>query len=119
MMLRLGINRSLWIFGVLQALSTACFAILAQAGNVVSLLAGVIGVCGQTLDRRERRSVGLFGADLTGPDCLAAPVDRAGTANPEPASVFGSGKPEVVAQDPQERDVRRDLGRPLFAVDDE
>ena len=42
MMLRLGINRSLWIFGVLQALSTACFAILAQAGNVVSLLAGVI-----------------------------------------------------------------------------
>ena len=41
-MLRLGINRSLWIFGVLQALSTAGFAILAQAGNVLSLLAAVI-----------------------------------------------------------------------------
>ncbi|VEN74237.1 AmpG family muropeptide MFS transporter [Candidatus Desulfarcum epimagneticum] len=31
-MLRIGINKSLWIAGVLQALSTACFALLAQAG---------------------------------------------------------------------------------------
>jgi len=42
LMLRLGIHRCLWIFGVLQAISTACFAILAQAGSVVALLAGVI-----------------------------------------------------------------------------
>lgn len=42
LMLRLGIHRCLWIFGVLQAISTACFAILAHAGSVVSLLAGVI-----------------------------------------------------------------------------
>jgi PAT family beta-lactamase induction signal transducer AmpG len=41
-MLRLGINRSLWVFGVLQALSTACFAVLARVGHSVPLLSGVI-----------------------------------------------------------------------------
>lgn len=43
LMLRLGINRSLWVFGVLQALSTACFAVLARVGHSVPLLSGVIG----------------------------------------------------------------------------
>jgi len=42
MMLRLGINRSLWIFGVLQALSTAGFALLARIGHSVPMLSGVI-----------------------------------------------------------------------------
>jgi PAT family beta-lactamase induction signal transducer AmpG len=42
MMLRLGINRSLWIFGFLQAASTAGFALLAQVGYSVPLLSGVI-----------------------------------------------------------------------------
>ncbi len=42
MMLKLGINRSLWIFGVLQALSTACFALLLVTGPQVVALAGVI-----------------------------------------------------------------------------
>ncbi|PQP33445.1 AmpG family muropeptide MFS transporter, partial [Desulfobacteraceae bacterium SEEP-SAG9] len=41
-MLRLGINRSLWVFGFLQALSTACFAILARIGHSVAALTGVI-----------------------------------------------------------------------------
>jgi PAT family beta-lactamase induction signal transducer AmpG len=41
-LLKLGINRSLWIFGVLQALSTACFAILARLGNSIPALSGVI-----------------------------------------------------------------------------
>jgi len=41
-MLRLGIPRSLWIFGILQALSTAGFALLAQIGPSLSWLAGVI-----------------------------------------------------------------------------
>ncbi|MDJ0667889.1 MAG: AmpG family muropeptide MFS transporter [Desulfobacterales bacterium] len=40
--LRLGISRCLWIFGVLQALSTACFAVLARAGEHLPTLAGVI-----------------------------------------------------------------------------
>jgi len=42
LMLRLGINRSLWIFGFLQAISTACFALLAWIGHSVSALSGVI-----------------------------------------------------------------------------
>ncbi len=42
MMLRLGINRSLWIFGFLQAASTAGFALLANVGYSVPLLSAVI-----------------------------------------------------------------------------
>ena len=42
LMLRLGINRSLWIFGFLQALSTAGFAVLAQIGTSIPALAAVI-----------------------------------------------------------------------------
>ncbi len=42
LMLQLGINRSLWIFGILQAASTFCFSILAAVGNNISLLSGVI-----------------------------------------------------------------------------
>jgi PAT family beta-lactamase induction signal transducer AmpG len=41
-MLRLGIHRSLWIFGGLQALSTAGFALLARVGHDLPLLSGVI-----------------------------------------------------------------------------
>ena len=42
MMLRLGINRSLWIFGALQAISTAGFAMLATIGHNIVVLSGVI-----------------------------------------------------------------------------
>lgn len=42
LMLRLGINRSLWIFGLLQAVSTAGFALLASIGAHSGALAGVI-----------------------------------------------------------------------------
>ncbi|MBF0301882.1 MAG: AmpG family muropeptide MFS transporter [Desulfamplus sp.] len=42
LMLKLGINRSLWMFGILQALSTACFAWLAMVGHSIPLLSGVI-----------------------------------------------------------------------------
>jgi PAT family beta-lactamase induction signal transducer AmpG len=41
-MLKLGISRSLWIFGILQAVSTAGFAVLAQIGKQLSALATVI-----------------------------------------------------------------------------
>jgi PAT family beta-lactamase induction signal transducer AmpG len=43
LMLKLGINRSLWIFGVLQAASTAGFALLSEAGANLTLLGFVIG----------------------------------------------------------------------------
>jgi PAT family beta-lactamase induction signal transducer AmpG len=42
LMLKMGINRSLWIFGFLQALSTAGFAWLAVVGHSIGLLSGVI-----------------------------------------------------------------------------
>ena len=42
LMLKIGINRSLWIFGFLQALSTAGFAWLAVVGHSIGLLSGVI-----------------------------------------------------------------------------
>ncbi len=40
--LRVGIISSLWLFGILQAISTAGFVLLALLGNSLSLLAGVI-----------------------------------------------------------------------------
>ena len=42
LMIRLGIHRSLWVFGFLQALSTAFFAVLARFGHHVGLLSSVI-----------------------------------------------------------------------------
>jgi PAT family beta-lactamase induction signal transducer AmpG len=42
MILRLGIHRSLWLFGILQAASTACFALLVWVGHELVWLAGVI-----------------------------------------------------------------------------
>jgi PAT family beta-lactamase induction signal transducer AmpG len=42
LLLKLGIHRGLWIFGILQALSTACFAILARIGYNISMLGVVI-----------------------------------------------------------------------------
>ncbi len=42
LLLKLGINRGLWIFGILQALSTAGFAILARIGYNIAILSGVI-----------------------------------------------------------------------------
>ena len=42
LMIRLGINRSLWVFGALQAVSTAGFMVLAQIGPSVSALTAVI-----------------------------------------------------------------------------
>jgi PAT family beta-lactamase induction signal transducer AmpG len=41
-MLRIEINRSLWVFGFLQAVSTAGFAVLARVGNSLPLLSTVI-----------------------------------------------------------------------------
>ena len=42
LMLRLGIRRSLWIFGFLQAISTGCFALLVKTGHNIVALAFVI-----------------------------------------------------------------------------
>jgi PAT family beta-lactamase induction signal transducer AmpG len=44
LMLRLGIQRSLWVFGLLQAISTAGFAVLARLGGSLAALSGVIAL---------------------------------------------------------------------------
>ncbi len=41
-MLRLGIHKSLWLFGLLQMVSTAGFALLARLGHSLPVLAGVV-----------------------------------------------------------------------------
>jgi PAT family beta-lactamase induction signal transducer AmpG len=41
-MIRLGINRSLWVFGILQAVSTACFVFLSRTGHSIPVLSAVI-----------------------------------------------------------------------------
>ena len=40
--LRIGLYRGLWVFGILQAISTACFALLPQMGHCIPALACVI-----------------------------------------------------------------------------
>ena len=42
MMIRIGITRSLWVFGFLQSVSTAGFALLANIGYSIPALSGVI-----------------------------------------------------------------------------
>lgn len=44
LILRWGINRALWIFGILQMLSTFGFVVLAQIGHDVSALSAVIAI---------------------------------------------------------------------------
>jgi len=41
--LKLGMYNSLWVFGILQSLSTACFALLAHAGHNITALTAIIG----------------------------------------------------------------------------
>ncbi len=41
--LKIGMYASLWVFGILQSLSTACFALLAHFGSSIPALAAVIG----------------------------------------------------------------------------
>ncbi len=43
-MLRMGVNKSLWVFGVVQASVTLCFWVLAQSGNNPWVLGGVIAL---------------------------------------------------------------------------
>jgi PAT family beta-lactamase induction signal transducer AmpG len=43
LMIKIGIARSLWVFGFLQAVSTMCFVLLSQLGASIPMLAVVIG----------------------------------------------------------------------------
>ena len=69
-MLRLGVFRSLWIFGILQAVSTFGFSVQALYGNSLALLTGVIAF--------ENLSSGMGTAAYAG--YMAALCDRRYTA---------------------------------------
>lgn len=86
-MLRIGINRSLWIFGVLQAVSTAGFAVLSAVSHQVSALAAVIAF--------ENLSAGMGTAAYAG--FMASITNKKFTATQYALLTSLMGVPRVVA----------------------
>jgi len=90
LMFKLGINRSLWVFGILQALSTACFAWLALVGHSIPLLSGVIAF--------ENISSGMGTAAYAA--FMASMTDRRFTATQYALLSSLMGVPRVIASAP-------------------
>ncbi len=90
LMLKLGINRSLWLFGILQALSTAGFAWLAMVGHSLPLLSGVIAF--------ENISSGMGTAAYAA--FMAAMTDKRFTATQYALLTSLMGIPRIVAAAP-------------------
>jgi PAT family beta-lactamase induction signal transducer AmpG len=88
--IRLGINRSLWVFGFLQAISTAGFALLAVVGHSISLLAGVIAF--------ENLSAGMGTSAYVA--FMASITDRRFTATQYALLSSLMGVPRVIASAP-------------------
>jgi PAT family beta-lactamase induction signal transducer AmpG len=86
-MLKIGINRSLWIFGVLQAVSTAGFAVLSVIGHQVAALAAVIAF--------ENLSAGMGTAAYAG--FMASITNKKFTATQYALLTSLMGVPRVVA----------------------
>ncbi|HDH34192.1 MAG TPA: MFS transporter [Nitrospirae bacterium] len=89
-MLRMGINRSLWVFGFLQAISTAGFALLAWTGYNLPLLAGVIAF--------ENLSAGMGTAAYVA--FMASITDKRFTATQYALLSSLMGIPRVIASAP-------------------
>jgi len=89
-MVRLGINRSLWIFGFFQAISTACFAILAQIGPSIQALSAVIAF--------ENISTGMGSAAQLA--FMASITDRRFTATQYALLSSLAGIPRVIVSAP-------------------
>ncbi|MBF0200444.1 MAG: AmpG family muropeptide MFS transporter [Desulfamplus sp.] len=90
LMLKLGINSSLWIFGILQAVSTAGFAWLAVVGHSIPLLSGVIAF--------ENMSSGMGTAAYVA--FMASMTDRRFTATQYALLSSLMGIPRVMASAP-------------------
>ncbi|PIE67367.1 MAG: AmpG family muropeptide MFS transporter [Deltaproteobacteria bacterium] len=90
LMIRLGIWPSLWIFGVLQALSTAGFALLAVIGPSLAGLAGVIAF--------ENLSAGMGTAAYAA--YMASITDKRFTATQYALLTSLMGVPRVLASAP-------------------
>ncbi len=89
-MIKMGINRSLWVFGVLQAASTACFAILTHTGPAVPVLSGVIAF--------ENFSSGMGTAAYAA--FMASITDKRFTATQYALLTSIMGVPRVIASAP-------------------
>jgi len=89
-MLTLGITRSLWFFGVLQALSTAGFAILAKIGHSIPALTSVIAF--------ENLSSGMGTAAFVG--FMASLTNKKFTATQYALLTSLMGVPRVLASAP-------------------
>jgi PAT family beta-lactamase induction signal transducer AmpG len=90
LILRTGIYRALWIFGILQAVSTAGFAVLAQIGNEIAALAAVIAF--------ENLSGGMGTAAYVA--FMAAMTDKRFTATQYALLSSLMGVPRVLASAP-------------------
>lgn len=90
LMIRLGIFHSLWIFGILQALSTAGFALLALIGPSLTALSAVIAF--------ENLSGGMGTAAYAG--YMASITDKRFTATQYALLTSLMGIPRVVASAP-------------------
>jgi PAT family beta-lactamase induction signal transducer AmpG len=90
LMIRLGIFHSLWIFGILQALSTAGFALLALIGPSLAALSAVIAF--------ENLSGGMGTAAYAG--YMASITDKRFTATQYALLTSLMGIPRVVASAP-------------------
>lgn len=89
-MVRIGINRSLWIFGFLQAASTACFALLAQIGPSIPALSAVIAF--------ENLSMGMGSAAMLA--FMASITDKRFTATQYALLSSLAAIPRVIASAP-------------------
>ena len=89
-MLRMGILRSLWIFGILQALSTAGFALLASLGPNLTALSAVIAF--------ENLSGGMGTSAYAG--YMASITDKRFTATQYALLTSLMGIPRVMASAP-------------------
>jgi PAT family beta-lactamase induction signal transducer AmpG len=104
-MLRLGINRSLWIFGVLQALSTAGFFVLAKVGHNLVMLSSVIAF--------ENLSSGMGTAAFAA--FMASITNKKFTATQYALLSSLMGIPRVIASAPTGF-LAKELGWPVFFI---
>ncbi len=104
-MYNLGIYRSLWIFGVLQGLSTACFALLTQTGAQIWALSGVIAF--------ENLTSGLGTAAYTA--FMASITNKKFTATQYALLSSLMGVPRVIAAAPTGF-MAEHLGWPVFFI---
>ena len=104
-MIRLGIVRSLWIFGIFQALSTAGFALLATIGPSVAALSAVIAF--------ENLSSGMGTSAYAA--YMASITDKRFTATQYALLTSLMGIPRVLASAPTGY-LATQMGWPLFFI---